>query len=155
MEFGRVGSEHLTDVVALLEQCELPAQDVDGSLLRYFVGARDHGRLVGVVGLQPLPGAALLRSLAVVPDHRGLGIGERLCDEAESLARAGDMHDIYALTTTAVDYFAQRGYVRVARHDLPEAIRGTQQFRTLCPDSAVALHKRLTRSAAGAVSTQP
>ena len=143
MEYGRVAPEELGEVVRLLTDCGLPADDVDQSLLLYFIGARSHGLLIGVVGLEPLDHVALLRSLAVAPAQRGLGVGARLCDEVESLARAHNIADLYLLTTTAADWFAVRGYDRLDRSTLPASVRDTTQFRKLCPASAVALHKRL------------
>jgi amino-acid N-acetyltransferase len=121
----------------------LPVEDVDLDLLQHFIRARGAAGLAGVVGLQPLDHAALLRSLAVAPDQRGLGVGSRLCDEAEALARAGKVTDLYLLTSTAADWFAARGYVRVERSALPQAVRETSEFRDLCPASAVAMHKQL------------
>ncbi len=143
MQFGRVSPDEQQQVLRLLAQCGLPVEDVDPDLLRYFIRARGAGGLAGVVGLQPLDHAALLRSLAVAPDQRGLGIGSRLCDEAEALARAGKTSDLYLLTTTAADWFAARGYVHVERSAVPDAVRATSEFRQLCPASAVAMHKHL------------
>jgi amino-acid N-acetyltransferase len=148
MQFGRVSASEHQEVLRLLARCGLPTEDVDVELLRYFIQARGTAGLAGVVGIQPLDHAALdhaalLRSLAVAPDQRGLGVGSRLCDEAEALARAGELSDLYLLTTTAADWFAARGYTRVERDALPDAIRETSQFRQLCPASAVAMHKRL------------
>jgi ribosomal protein S18 acetylase RimI-like enzyme len=56
------------------------------------IGARDGGRLVGVVRLRRErddPGAAELRRLAVAPDRQGEGIGTRLLLAAEARAPAG------------------------------------------------------------------
>jgi amino-acid N-acetyltransferase len=148
MRFGPVSPGEHQEVLHLLALCGLLTEDVDPELLHHFIGARGSAGLAGVVGIQHLGDAALgnlalLRSLAVAPDQRGLGVGSRLCDEAESLARAGGLADVYLLTTTAADWFAARGYARVARDALPEAVRQTSQFRELCPASAVAMHKRL------------
>jgi amino-acid N-acetyltransferase len=143
MQFGRVSPDEQQQVLRLLAQCGLPVEDVDPDLLHHFIRARGAGGLAGVVGLQPLDHAALLRSLAVAPGQRGLGIGSRLCDEAEALARADKVSDLYLLTTSAADWFAARGYARVERSTLPEAVRETSEFRQLCPASAVAMHKRL------------
>jgi amino-acid N-acetyltransferase len=145
MQFGRVSPDEHQQVLRLLAQCGLPVEDVDSDLLRRFIRARGAAGLAGVVGLQLLDHAALLRSLAVAPDQRGLGVGSRLCDEAEALARAGKVTDLYLLTTTAADWFAARGYVRVERSALPQAVQETGEFRHLCPASAVAMHKHLQR----------
>ena len=143
MLFGGVEARDLHQVRALLHACVLPASDLDADALRYFIGAWSEQRLVGVVGLQPLNHVALLRSLAVAPEHRGEGIGSRLCDEAESLARAGSITDLYLLTADASGYFAARGFHACARSAVPKPVQQTAQFRELCPDSAVVMHKHL------------
>jgi len=144
MDFGPVVPQEHQAVVHLLAGCELPTVDVNAALLRTFIAARTANALAGVVGIEPLDHTALLRSLAVAPAHRGLGIGSRLCDEAESLARARGIAQLYLLTTTAADWFAARGYARVERAVLPDAVQRSQEFRHLCPASAVAMHKQLT-----------
>jgi amino-acid N-acetyltransferase len=143
MQFGGMSGADLAQVRSLLESCALPASDLDADALDYFIGAWAGDRLVGVIGLQPRDHAALLRSLAVAPDHRGEGIGSRLCDEAESLGRAGALTDLYLLTTTAADYFAARGFHVCPRDALPAPVQATAQFRELCPASSVAMHKPL------------
>jgi amino-acid N-acetyltransferase len=143
MLFGGLTGENLQQVRGLLDSCALPSSDLDARALRYFIGAWAGERLVGVVGLQPLDHAALLRSLAVAPDHRGEGIGSRLCDEAESLARAGGFGELYLLTSGTDDYFTARGFQACARAAIPASVQGTAQFRELCPASAVVMHKHL------------
>ena len=147
MEFGPIPPQQHGQVLQLLAQCGLPNADVGQALLRTFVGARSKGALAGVVGIEPRDHTGLLRSLAVAPEHRGLGIGSRLCDEAEALARGCGIAHLYLLTTTAADWFGARGYTRVDRDALPEAIRSSEQFRSLCPATAVAMHKALPASA--------
>jgi amino-acid N-acetyltransferase len=143
MRFGRLEARQLDDVRRLLDANGLPTSDLDAGALGYFIGAWAGEALVGVVGLQPLGQCALLRSLAVAGGHRGEGIGSRLCDEAQSLARAGGLTDLYLLTTDAADYFAARGFARHPREQLPPGVQATAQFRDLCPSSAVAMHKSL------------
>jgi amino-acid N-acetyltransferase len=143
MLYGGVEAAALGQVRNLLDRCGLPGSDLDADALRYFIGAWSEDNLVGVIGLQPLDHAALLRSCAVAPEHRGEGIGSRLCDEAESLARAGSLTDLYLLTIDATDYFAARGFQPCARSALPAAVQQTAQYRELCPATAVAMHKRI------------
>jgi amino-acid N-acetyltransferase len=144
MLFGGFDAQDLKQVRSLLDACGLPSSDLDAAALRYFIGAWSDARLAGVIGLQPLDHSALLRSLAVAPEHRGEGIGSRLCDEAESLARAGGLSELYLLTTTASHYFLARGFRPCPRSALPSAVQRTAEFRALCPDSAVAMHKHLS-----------
>jgi hypothetical protein len=49
----------------------------------------------------------------------------------------------YLLTTSATEFFADRGYVAVGRCDAPDAIRGTTEFEALCPTTATCLRKSL------------
>jgi amino-acid N-acetyltransferase len=147
MEFGPISPEEHAQALQLLARCGLPDADVSQALVRTFVGARSRGVLAGVIGLEPLDHIALLRSLAVAPEHRGEGIGARLCDEAEALARSRGISQLYLLTTTAADWFAARGYAPVERDALPDAIRASQQFRSLCPATAVAMRKYLPAGA--------
>jgi len=47
------------------------------------------------------------------------------------------------LTTSAESFFRLAHYVRVERDHVPQAIRGTTQFASLCPASAAVMRKTL------------
>lgn len=128
---------------ALLEQCRLPAEDLSTCPSLQLFGVFDGTALQGMIGLEPYPPAALLRSLAVAPEARGKGLGKLLVEFAERYARANGIETLYLLTTTAVSFFERLGYDRIDRDVAPAAIRTTAQFAGLCPTAATLMAKRL------------
>jgi amino-acid N-acetyltransferase len=133
----------LPAIRALLAACALPHADLDGPALALFSVAPGAAGLDGVVGLEPYGDAALLRSLAVAPAVRGRGLGQALVDAAEAAAGAHGHRALYLLTTTAAEFFAARGYQRIARDQAPAALHASTEFATLCPASAVCMTKAL------------
>lgn len=133
----------LDDVRALLIECGLPVSDISPTPLPHFFGIRAGAALVAVVGLDLFGQVALLRSLAVLPAHRGRGLARRLVAHAETVAAAAGVEALFLLTTSASGLFAKLGYVPAARPDAPPAIQGTRQFTDLCPASSALLAKRL------------
>ena len=51
--------------------------------------------------------------------------------------------DLYLLTETAEPFFAKRGYGAIPRADAPAAIAATEELSSLCPDSAVLMHRAI------------
>ena len=131
----------LDEVKALLVACGLPTEDIrdEGA----FVVARAGTQLCGTAGMELLGAVALLRSVAVHPRWRRKGIARALCDEA--IRRAGTMgaRRAFLLTTDAQAFFRQLGFAPIERASLPAEIRGTAQFRELCPASATAMARDL------------
>jgi amino-acid N-acetyltransferase len=130
-------------VWALLQRVGLPHDDLTPAHLQDFLAAREGGSLRGVVGLEAWGEVALLRSLAVPPGARNEGLGARLVTAIEQRAKDKGVHTLYLLTTTAADYFRARGYERIARDALPEAIQQTEEAARLCPASATCMRKSL------------
>jgi len=128
----------LDAIRALVAEQQLPAEDLGAPEQRFLVG-RDGAELVGCVGLELYGSAALLRSLAVVPARQRGGVGQALYQAALALARAQGVTALYLLTTTAERYFARRGFQPIAREQVPAAVRGSAEFRSLCPASAACL----------------
>ena len=128
---------------ALLTAAELPSQDV-----RYgrqeFILAHRGGALVGSAGLERHGDVALLRSLAVVGELRGRGLGAQLYERIIGLAKQRGIQTTYLLTTTAERFFAARGFEKVGRAGVPEALSATPEFRSLCPSTAVCMQGVLT-----------
>ncbi|MDX1421165.1 MAG: arsenic resistance N-acetyltransferase ArsN2 [Rubricoccaceae bacterium] len=133
----------LEAVAALLGAAGLPHDDLSEAHLAHFLLLREGDALAGAVGLEPYGPDALLRSLVVAPRERGRGLGARLVDAAETLAREAGVTRLWLLTETAAPFFAARGYAAAERDRAPEAIRATAEFAALCPDSAVCLAKRI------------
>ncbi len=127
---------------SLLQSQGLPADDCRQQL-EHFVAVYDGERLIAAGGLEPAGQFGLLRSLAVVPDRRGHGLGRSLTDYLLRLARERELEAVYLLTETAGDYFPRLGFVPVERAGVPAAIAATRQFTSLCPDSAICLCYRL------------
>jgi amino-acid N-acetyltransferase len=73
----------------------------------------EHDRLIlGCAALYPFPKARAgeLACLAVRPDHRGAGHGEKLLGAVERQARAAGMRKLFVLTTRAAHWFVERGF---------------------------------------------
>ena len=129
---------------ALLASVGLPSGDVQHAEQDYIL-AFGGGELVGSVGLEKRGEVALLRSLAVVPASRRRGLGGQLYDRILAHALASGVREAYVLTTTAERFCAARGFERVERSSVPEALRTTAEFRSLCPTSAVCMRRSLAQ----------
>lgn len=126
---------------ALLAGADLPTDDLDDPAIS-LVGAFDGDALVGVVGLQTCGGLGLLRSLAVAPERRSAGLARVLCERVFAIAADRAMSSIWLLTTSARDYFTRHGFEDVPRDKVPEEVRATAQFTSLCPSSAHVMRRR-------------
>lgn len=131
----------LTDAVtALLVANDLPVTDLDDPSIELFA-VHEGVRLLGVIGLQWLDGAVLLRSLAVATTARDRGVGGLLCDEVIRQADGRGHAEVWLLTTSAKDYFVRRGFVVLPRDQVPEVVRATSQFSSLCPSTASVMRR--------------
>ncbi|MCH7514786.1 MAG: GNAT family N-acetyltransferase [Bacteroidetes bacterium] len=95
--------------------------------------------LIGSFGLELFGGHALLRSIVVISDLRGRGIGVDLVNNALESAKEHNVRQLYLLTTTADRFFAKFGFKITDRNTAPESITSTTEFQTFCPDTAVCM----------------
>jgi amino-acid N-acetyltransferase len=133
----------IADIVELLASNGLPSGDVSGESRPEFLVIREGRRLIGVVGLERFGDAGLLRSLAVSPEHRRLGLGIALTRAVEEHALREGLGALALLTETASGFFAHLGYRVIGREEAPAPVRASTEFRTLCPASAVCMVKHL------------
>jgi amino-acid N-acetyltransferase len=97
---------------------------LESELDHYWVMERD-GLVVGTAALYPYPeaGVAELGCLAVHPDYRGGGRGDRLLGQVSEAAREQGLGRLVVLTTQTTHWFRERGFVPTGRDALPEARR--------------------------------
>lgn len=142
-EIRPLGPERFPAIRALLEDCGLPVADLDPALLPRFFGVERAQGLVGIVALERQGEAGLLRSLAVHPAGRGSGLGRALVAHVEEVAVREGLRELWLLTTTADPFFRRLGWEPMARDKAPEGIRGTTEFRSVCPSTATCLRRDL------------
>jgi amino-acid N-acetyltransferase len=141
--FSQAQSKDLQPVQQLLLSCDLPYQDI-AEHLPHFILARQDTQLVGVIGLEVLETAGLLRSLAVAAPQRGQGLAKSLYRQIVEQARRLNLQHLYLLTLTAEGFFAKLGFSKIERSALPPAVQQTEEFQSLCPDTAVCMVKKIT-----------
>ena len=127
---------------AALAGADLPHEDLDPAAQEFLV-VRDDGALVGMIGLERFGESALLRSLWVDPARRGEGIAALLCERLRSLARSRGVVELFLLTTTARGFFEHVGFRVVDRDAVATEVKGSAQFRSLCPSTATCMARSL------------
>jgi len=130
-------------VLDLLQRCKMPQASLEQHLASTLV-AREGVRIVGCAALEVYGRAALLRSVAVEPSSRGLGLGAQLTNAALDLARAHAVQTLYLLTDTASVFFLRFGFHRVLRTDVDPAVQRSVEFTDACPENALAMRADLT-----------
>ena len=114
----------LPELRALLTSFGLPSQDIRDGEQDYIIAVRAR-RIVGSVGIEKHGEAALLRSFAVIPELRGRGLGSKLYDRIVAHATLRNVQVAYVLTTTAERFCTARGFERIDRTSVPEALQAT------------------------------
>ena len=133
-----------TKIKELLSENDLPNEDIDKHVSNFLL-AEQPDRLVGIVGLEIERSEGLLRSLAISQAGRCQGIGSTLLKKNKSYARLKNVKEVYLLTTTAEKYFEKQGFKTITRDVVPEGIKGTKEFRNLCPSTAVCMVQQISR----------
>jgi amino-acid N-acetyltransferase len=133
----------MINIRKLLEENGLPSSDLTEGPVPLFLVIRNIDKLLACAGTEIYPPFALLRSLAVRPEFRKRGFGAELLTAIENLLISKGVQSVYLLTTTAEDYFAGKGYILSNRNIVPSTISATNEFRSLCPASAVCMVKHL------------
>lgn len=128
----------LAEIAALLEQVGLPSLHLEEHLDQFLV-ARSDGRVCGCVGMEIYGDSCLLRSLAVLPDCQGQGIGRRLVEGIVERGREIGMRRTVILTNSAAEFAARFGFAEVSRCSADGAIGDSWEFRTHACDSAVCM----------------
>jgi amino-acid N-acetyltransferase len=95
---------------------ELLEREID----HFFVVEHD-GIVIGCGALYPFPESrsAELACIAVHPNRRDAGVGERLLEFMEDEARRRRFNRLFALTTRATHWFIERGFVEAGVDELP------------------------------------
>jgi arsenate reductase len=111
-----------------LANARLPLDGLSDQFPSAYVLVRRDREVIGLAGLETFGRSGLLRSVLVVPDARGRGVAHALVADRLAAARRAGLDGVYLLTTSAADYFARHGFVRVERASLPAELAASSEL---------------------------
>jgi SAM-dependent methyltransferase/N-acetylglutamate synthase-like GNAT family acetyltransferase len=126
-------------VRALLDAALLPTDGVADHFPVGYSVAVAGDRVVGAEGIEVYGEYGLLRSAVVSEAWRGRGVGEALTWDRIGWSRGRGLHALYLVTMTAPSFFARFGFDPVARDAVPVLVRGSAQFTSQCPSTAIVM----------------
>ncbi len=125
-------------IKALLVANDLPTAGVDDHWKTFLV-ARDGDSVVACGGAEAYQFAALIRSIAVKPEHRKNGLGRRIVRQLLDRLASRGLREFYLLTTTAEEYFKKRGFKTIDRDEVHPQLLSSRELQDACPESAVCM----------------
>jgi len=142
---GTTAVDDPAGLVDILSAAGLPTEDV-AEPGRVFLRYANEGReFVGIGGFEPLGPAVRLRSITVVPEHRGQGVGGAITADLMERGRVQGAADAFAFTTGERTFLAALGFRCVDRTEAPGLVLATRLATSLCSSSAVLWRKETGR----------
>jgi UDP-N-acetylmuramate: L-alanyl-gamma-D-glutamyl-meso-diaminopimelate ligase len=130
----------MAEVQSLLQRTQLTGEEASEESFSSFFTLRNEKGLAGCVALEVLGDDAILRALAVDPDHRGVGYGWMLADMTVSHARYRGVRRIYLLTAMASDFFAAKlGFRIIDRSTVSGRVLASNAFALSGSSSLVSM----------------
>jgi len=144
-DFGKATQADSKIIRELLEDNGLPSDDYEDHI-ESFIVVKEGGKVIGIGGLEKCGAATgLVRSIVVVPGHRGKGVANEIYMLIEDKAHNLGIKTLYLLTESATEYFKKLGFEIVERIEVPESVKKTKQFRDLCPVSAAVMFRDISK----------
>lgn len=135
---GPASAEDLEMIRAILRSSGLPEGGIEDHW-RTFLVARDGDAIIACGGAEAYQFAALIRSVAVLPEYKSRGIGRRLVRQLLDRLAARGLREFYLLTTTAEEYFKRRGFKVCDRDEVHPQLLASSEFQGACPDTATCM----------------
>ncbi len=127
----------VTAVQAALAAEGLPNSDLTEADRAFYAYMTDRSTLAGFAGLQLAGEHALIRSVVVLPGHRGRGLVLQIVPHMVSCARNLGATHAWLLTDNARPLFERLGFTAVDTDVVPAALARTSTYRTLRTRKAV------------------
>jgi len=125
-------------ITQLLQDSNLPTVGAQEHLPN-FVTAWRGSVLVGCAGLENYGTVGLLRSVAVKPAERGIGLGQTLTQRMLTQAKEKGLDQVLLLTETAQEFFPRFGFQVINRTAVPIEATESAEFKGACCESAVVM----------------
>jgi amino-acid N-acetyltransferase len=142
MKIIPVSPTDFSTAIDLLKKSSLPTEDITAGTQLFVM--EDGETILGTVAAEYDYNNALLRSLSVQENKRKSGLGVELVRFIENYVQQQGVEAVYLLTTTAATFFLNRGYEIIDREEVPDFIKQTSEYCTVCPSSATVMRKRLS-----------
>lgn len=137
-----VEKNFIPTIEKILQKENLPYQDINSKNIQFFKALKSK-EFIGIVGMEHYSKAALLRSMVVFEKFRNKGYGCEIINQIFKKAKANNIKTLFILTTTAKDFFENLGFKVIERKNVPDDIKSTTEFTSLCPASATCMHINL------------
>lgn len=133
---------YIPTIEKILQKENLPYQDVNAENIEFYM-AFSNADFVGIVGLENYSDVALLRSMVVFDNFKKKGFGRKIVNYVLEEAKAKGIKEIFILTATAKEFFECLRFEVIERESVPNEIKSTTEFTSLCPTSATCMHIKL------------
>ena len=123
--------EDVDDLRGFLREVDLTLAGVDAPTVQLWVERDAHGEIVGSTGFE-LSGDrqhALIRSVAVAPQHRVAGAGSRLAQYAMDQAQAAGATRAWLFSRRSGPFWQKLGFTTADRSELAAVLPETHQVR--------------------------
>ena len=133
-KFLKATGEIYEEVIRLLEDNSLPTSDLAGKELYALLD--EDGKLLGSGGLEIFGNKALVRSVCIIKEMQGHGLGRIINKELEKIAAGKNIHELFLLTTTAKKFFEhaefyiwkyKNYFLRIRPYKLDEKINNLEE----------------------------
>ena len=141
-EIREATSSDFKSIVELLQSEGLPTKDLSPELRNFFV-VEENTKIIAVAGMEVYGRYALIRSVVVHKNSRHRSFATYLLNKLLKHAQSKSITTLYLITNSAEKYFSAKGFSVIARELVPNEIKSTEEFSTLCPSTATVMAKTI------------
>lgn len=129
---------YLPEILKLLNDNSLPVKDIDLNHQNFW-GLFLDDQMVGIGALEIKGDFALLRSLAIQKKYQNNGYGNQVLNTLLDVSGRMGIKQLYLLTETASPFFLRNNFIKIERHMVPQEISDTEEFKSICPSTAICM----------------
>lgn len=130
----------ISEIIPHLEQNKLHTSDLSDKI-RFYKWSE--GITNGYAGVELLGEVALLRSVVIAKENQKKGAGKKMVSAVLDELKKLGIKEVYLLTLSAEGFFSKLGFKTISKDQVPKVMMETEEFRTICPSSAICMVKEL------------